>query len=192
MKTFRTRAAVAGLALLVSVAAGAQAASLRWASLPSSKAASAPAILPSAPADAWTTILGNLRDAGKYEEDDGNLPAHFGFEDVKGAADAAHSADYVTVYGSVSDDGLFHPGWVGLVSEKWSIDAKGHWSIDQWLFRVKIDGGARDGMHNVLQESKDRRVLAEEEKGIANGGAAEFKALVARWAAYKSAPLPEE
>src|SRR5208282_4293826 len=97
------------------------AAPLRWAGLtveappkaPGKDSPSAP--LPSAPPEAWTAVLENIRDHGKYEPGDFFFPPRFDFEDVKGATDAAHTADYVTVYGEIGeDDGLFHPDWVDV------------------------------------------------------------------------------
>ena len=184
------RLALGALAAFAAVSARAQAAvPVRWAAQAvKTPAKPSPVPLPQAPAEAWTAILENVRDNGKYEEADQNFPAHFSFEDVKGSTAAAHTADYVSVFGAVAEeDGLFHPDFVDIVSEKWGLDAKGNWSIEQWLFRVRIDGSARDGMHNILHETPDRHVLGEEELGIAKGGQAAFDALIARWAAYKPA-----
>jgi hypothetical protein len=194
MKIPRTRAVLGGLAVLAAVAARAQSAPLRWAS--GSAVATGPAAatarpapsggMPTADSDAWSAVLENIKDDGVFTAGDETYPAHFSIEDVKGSTAAAHSEDYATVFGGIGeDDGLFHPGWADIVSEKWAVDAKGGWRIEQWLFSVKMDGTVRLGMHNILHETLDRHVLGEEELGIEKGGAAAFAGLVARWAAYK-------
>jgi len=180
------RLVFAGLVLLACAAARAQvAAPARWAATEVKTPKSSPIPMPTAPADAWTAILENVRDNGKYVEGDETFPARFSLEDVRGSTAAAHTEDEVSVLGAVAeDDGLFHPLFAEIVSENWTIDAKGDWRIEQWMFLVRIDGSARDGMHNILHETPDRHVLGEEKLGISDGGQAHFDALIERWTKY--------
>ncbi|MFV8250415.1 hypothetical protein [Bdellovibrio bacteriovorus] len=54
--------------------------------------------------------------------------------------EGARQADYLSAVGGYDENGNFHAGHLEGVSEQWLIDADGNWSIDQWLFRVSVDG----------------------------------------------------
>lgn len=143
--------------------------------------------LPSVPAEKWNAVLAKIRDKGEYKHsDDQGTPSYFALEDVRGPVDAAHTADYAAAFGEVSeDDGLFHAGWVDIVSENWTFDAKHNWRIEQRLFRVGIDGTVKSAMHNVLHETPDRHVLGEDELDPEVGAKASLDSLIARWSQYQ-------
>jgi|GEM_PF-2119645 len=194
MRISRFAAISAALGALLAAGAAAQSSARAvWAAqsaAPKAPAKSPPRTeaLPSAPAGDWTALLENVRDNGKYEPGDVTYPPHFSFEDISGAKDAAHKADYVTVFGSIGEeDGLFHPGSVDVVSEDWAVDEKKNWRIEQWMFRVGVDGRARDAMHNILYETPDGHVLGEDELAPGAEAKAHFDALIKRWTQYKPA-----
>jgi hypothetical protein len=195
----RTPAAAACALALLIVGARARAA-VRWAGLgvetPGAGQGKPPAVPPAGPAapalptavgEQGTALLANVRDHGTYEEGDALFPPRFGFEDVKGSTDAAHTADYATVFGLIDDDGLFHPGFVDIVSEKWSVDPNDDWVIEQWVFTVRVDGRVRSAAHRVVRESRRREALGREDKGL-DGVLPAFDALVQRWARFQPAP----
>lgn len=55
-------------------------------------------------------------------------------------ADSGYQANYFSVVGGEDNAGNFHTGRIELVSEYWKLDPDGNWNIDQWLYKLSIDG----------------------------------------------------
>lgn len=55
-------------------------------------------------------------------------------------SDGSRQADYVSAVGGYDDLGNFHAGRLEGVSELWQLNADGNWFVDQWLFRVSLEG----------------------------------------------------
>lgn len=140
---------------------------------------------PSADAAQFLSVLRHVRDGGVYDPGDADNPPSFILSDVSGSISAAHDENYVSVMGEVNPkDGLFYPAMVSFVSERWTIGPMGNWTIAQWLFGAGIDGQVKIAMRDVLRETPDQKPLGEKKLDSAAGAAAQYAALVARWAAY--------
>lgn len=178
MMISRLAAAVAVCAVLPLAARAQASVAVRWA--PVSAAAK-----PSADAEKFRSVLRHVRDGGVYDPGDATIPPSFMLGDVSGSTSTAHDENFVNVMGLVNPkDGLFYPGMVSFVSERWTIGPKGNWTIDQWLFGAGIDGRVKVELHNVMRKTPDQKMLSAKKLDPAPGAAAQYAALVARWAAY--------
>ncbi len=71
-----------------------------------------------------------------------------------------HQADYLVVrYLDTATDGSIAPSQVESVSEKWTIDAKGNWDVDQWQHVADKNGKLLRVTHMHLVEQMDSAVL---------------------------------
>jgi hypothetical protein len=153
---------------------------------------SAPSVSLQAPPHLWWTIMENVSKNGDYFSEAYGDPAQYRFTDIRGSTESAHTADYFNVSGALNlqADGvtyLFFPMFADIVSENWTIEKKGDWSVEQWLFRVSDAGRVMIGMHNFLHEKRDadHEVLGDDQLGIEKGGKEAFESLVERWGRYK-------
>ena len=142
------------------------------------------------PAD-WSALVAKIRAVGAYTPSNGDIPATYGLEDVRGPKDAAHLANYINEWGYTDSHGVFQPGEVTLVSEYWSIPADGNWHIDQWLFRLNVDGSISSRAHITLVETRDGQVLGDDAEQLKDGDprvAAKYDTLLDNWKTFQPRP----
>jgi hypothetical protein len=153
--------------------------------------APAPAPLGISPMD-WKEIVAKVRAKGAYSPADGEIPATYGLQDLRGPADAGHVAEYINEWGYTDSKGVFQVGEVSLVSEFWTIPAAdGNWHIDQWLFRLDTDGTISSRAHITLVETRDGRVLADDAEQLKDGDPrikAKYEALLSLWLGFQPRP----
>lgn len=140
----------------------------------------------------WQELVAKVRALGTFTPTDGNIPDTYGLADVRGPKDAAHIANYINEWGYTDSHGTFQAGEVTLVSEQWTIPSDGNWHIDQWLFRVGMDGSVSARAHITLVETRDGQVLADDGEALKDGDPriqAKFDALLNLWNGW--APLPQ-
>lgn len=143
----------------------------------------------------WQELVAKVRALGTFTPSDGNMPATYGLEDVRGPKDAAHVANYINEWGYTDSHGNFEAGEVTLVSEQWTIPADGNWHIDQWLFRMGMDGAVSARAHITLVETKDGQVLADDGEALKDGDPriqAKFDALLNLWNGWAPRPKAEK
>ena len=185
-------AAPSGEAAL-SAAYSAQAEGLRAALSAAAAKAAAPAPAPVSPAH-WQELVAKVRALGQFTPSDGNVPDTYGLADLRGPAGAAHVANYINEWGYTDSHGTFQAGEVTLVSEYWSIPADGNWHIDQWLFRLGMDGSVGARAHITLVETRGGQVLADDAEPLKDGDpriAAKFDALLNLWNGWAPRPKAE-
>ena len=139
----------------------------------------------------WQELVAKVRTLGTFTPSDGNLPATYGLADVRGPKDAAHVANYINEWGYTDSHGEFQAGEVTLVSEQWTIPSDGNWHIDQWLFRVGMDGTVGARAHITLVETMDGQVLADDGEALKDGDPriqAKFDALLNLWNGWTPRP----
>lgn len=139
------------------------------------------------PSGAWEAVLAKTQARGEFRDMDGNIPANFGLADIRGPKEADHDSDYVNVWG-YGTRAYFRPRHATLVSEAWRVRADGHWSIDQWILWVDLDGVLTRALHQVIIETRDRTVLEVQDDPLTPGDpriSAKFEALVRQWEAYR-------
>ncbi|HXT00109.1 MAG TPA: hypothetical protein VN915_05505 [Elusimicrobiota bacterium] len=186
-------AAVLALVPLSSFAA----ASFGEAELSSAFAASRGLVRAAAPVSPahWLELIAKVRALGTFTPTDGNIPDTYGLADVRGPKDAAHVADYVNEWGFTDSRGEFQPGEVTLVSEQWTIPADGNWHVDQWLFRLGMDGSVGARAHITLVETQDGQVLADDGENLKDGDPrvqAKYDALLNLWNGWQPRPKAEK
>lgn len=140
----------------------------------------------------WQELVAKVRALGTFTPTDGNIPDTYGLADARGPQDAAHVANYINEWGYTDSHGTFQAGEVTLVSEQWTIPSDGNWHIDQWLFRVGMDGAVSARAHITLVETKDGQVLADDGEALKDGDPriqAKFDALLSLWNGW--APRPK-
>jgi hypothetical protein len=69
-----------------------------------------------------------------------------------------HTADYFSLVGAIVS-GQYQPIYVSIVSENWLKIADG-WIIDQWDFKVTLDGTMVLAAHSSIFEKDDSTVLS--------------------------------
>ena len=143
----------------------------------------------------WQELVAKVRALGTCTPTDGNIPSTYGLEDVRGPKDAAHVANYINEWGYTDSHGQFQAGEVTLVSEQWTIPADGNWHIDQWLFRMDMDGAVGARAHITLVETKDGQVLADDAEALKDGDPriqAKYDALLNLWNGWAPHPKAEK
>lgn len=81
----------------------------------------------------------------------------------------SHQADYISGVGGVDEDDVFHAGRFELVSETWIKDANGNWDVDQWLFRVSVEGVLQWGGRYRLVETERGTVISHDSIPLKEG-----------------------
>lgn len=74
----------------------------------------------------------------------------------------SHQADYISGVGGFDQNDVFVAGRFELVSEQWMKDANGNWDVDQWLFRVSVEGELDWGARYRLVETERGNVISHD------------------------------
>ncbi|MBI3549398.1 MAG: hypothetical protein HY078_10195 [Elusimicrobia bacterium] len=148
-------------------------------------------------ANPWEALVKKVLTRGTFQEAD-FYPAQYSLKDVQGDPKDSHSAEYVTIWGGVGDLGVFQGSWASFVSEDWPVKADGHWHIDQWIFRIAMDGEIIEATHIFMIQRKDRIIVDGSYKTLGQYKrtqpvSAEFRAevqakyeqLMRRWTAFQ-------
>jgi len=159
---------------------------------PAKKAAPAPKAPaavqpPSAPDASWQKILEAVKKSGKYTpEKPPRAPGMFVIEDVGGDKTADHTAESVTVFGLLNDDGQFEAAGAGFMSDEWKKGPDGNWHVDRWIFQTDIYGTVEDAAHVQLILTPDEKPAGIKELPLKPTDPAigqKFQAIIAHWAA---------
>ncbi len=106
----------------------------------------------------WQQILAKAPLIGTFKPSDGMLPDGYWLEDIRGARENDHDADYLNIWGHQAF-GQFHPAYITMVSEQWRLDSEQHWRISQWLFTCRNDGSVINASARLIIETTDGTVL---------------------------------
>ena len=96
--------------------------------------------------------------------------------------ETGYKVNYFSFVGGEGIDGNFNVGRVEMVSEFWGIDENGNWDIDQWLYKVSLDGKPTWVAHYRLVQTFQGVVLLHQ--GIDSTPEheiAEFKKMLSFW-----------
>jgi hypothetical protein len=90
--------------------------------------------------------------------------------------DGSYEADHFSGVGGEDAYGKFHASQYQAVSEQWRIDQNGNWNIDQWLFKMDVDGLLTWVAHFQLIELPNGTVLEHRSIEVSKGeGAAKLR-----------------
>ena len=158
--------------------------------LPREDGAAAPSVrcrLEAGAGGVWRGVFEKTCRDGRYSPMDGMIPATFGLESQRGPREQTHYSDYVNLWGGLGPDG-FESYEASLVSEAWVLEADGRFHIDQWIFKLNMDGSVRGAMHGGLVEDPQGRVY-DSWTDPAEAGDPKFKgkhdALLALWEGHR-------
>jgi hypothetical protein len=105
----------------------------------------------------WELLLKRVE---LYGEDYGSEPElRFFSHLVPHNKEIPHTADYFGAYGAKDTEGKFHAYEVSVVSEDWRKQENNNWEIEQWIFRVRLNGELAGVTHTLLIEEPSGRVL---------------------------------
>lgn len=76
--------------------------------------------------------------------------------------DGSYQVDYLSGVGGEDSNGVFHIGHLEDVSEVWRIDPNGNWDIEQWQYKVTVDGELQFFAHYHMIEKPNGIVLSQE------------------------------
>ena len=72
---------------------------------------------------------------------------------------ASHQADYFSTVGYTNSQAEYQAYEISVVSENWQKTEDNQWLIDQWIYRVSIEGELLELTHDEVYETMDRQYL---------------------------------
>lgn len=108
----------------------------------------------------WQQLIARAIEKGNRMELPDGIYSSLG-QTVPSDPEQDHHSEYFSTVGELSQNHYF-PLWVETVSEDWERNAKGNWAIDQWQYRVSVQGEVDRVVHLHIVEEKDGNVLSSD------------------------------
>lgn len=139
----------------------------------------------------WQKVLDGLKAKGKYTpERPPFFPGAFKLDDVIGDKDASHAEEHAAAMGALNDDELFEVVACMFVSETWTKNADGTWTVDRWGFETDVYGEVANVVHVTATADADRKPTGgKQDETLTTADPRipkKYKDIIAHW----SAPRP--